>query len=1006
MKVEKKLVLNRYFLNLFGFKEVKDLQARFTNPVPVQEGYDSEGRSFFVQELRLLEGLKIDEDTLLKYDENIKEYLEKINQNREDKIILKYFQYMAVLFTEIFLDKLTSSRQEFLYELNQFLQEYKQEVTDIPFDEFTEKDLNKIAYWMATGSGKTLIMHINFYQFARYKPFNPENIILITPNEGLSKQHYEEATKSGIFCKLYDGNLTSLSGLIGTDGLLIIEITKFVEEKKGEGVTIPVEAFEGKNLVFVDEGHKGQITEERKWKSLRDAISSSGFTFEYSATFGQILGNEEILEEYSKSIIFNYSYKYFYFDGYGKDFYVFNVRSTGLSEENYRNKVLVANLLSYYEQLRLFEENKNLAREYNLEKPLWIFVGTSVSGKGLNSDVLNIVKFLQKVINEEEWLKTEIEEILNGKVLNEDGKDIFENKFYYLREHGYDIFDIYNRIFGGRGSFRIFEIKNAEGELGLKIGENDYYGVINIGDIGKFKKLLEKEGIIVERDSISSSLFEKIKQENSPINILIGSKKFIEGWDTWRVSSMGLLNIGRSEGPQIIQLFGRGIRLKGKKLSLKRSGKPRVTPLETLNIYGIKADYLDKFLEAIKKEEVEYEVINIPIKIMEEKEWKHKLYKLTIDKSKKYENEVFLNLEENSFISVRLDLRPKLRTFEGLEKVEEIKLEEKTKRIPEEIIELLDWDNIYLNLNDFRIQKGYTNLVFNKAILRNYITSGNYKLLLEGKKLILNNFEKIREIEELVILILKKYLDQYYKQSFKSWEARNVELTSMSIKDENIPYEKGGYEIYVDKSKSRLIASIRKLIRDIKKLVLDDARVLPRVYFDRHLYVPLLLESDEIDKISPPGLVKSEKEFVIKLREYLRKNKEKEFLKDKEIFLLRNLSRTGVKFFILSNFYPDFILWIKNNKSQRIVFIDPKGLMHIRDLSHEKIQLHKEIKNIQKALDNPDIMLDSYIFSVTPYKELIKNLTKPPKKEDYIKEHVLFLEDEDCLDYIFKNTTS
>ena len=79
--------------------------------------------------------------------------------------------------------------------------------------------------------------------------------------------------------------------------------------------------------------------------------------------------------------------------------------------------------------------------------------------------------------------------------------------------------------------------------------------------------------------------------------------------------------------------------------------------------------------------------------------------------------------------------------------------------------------------------------------------------------------------------------------------------------------------------------------------------------------------------------------------------------------------------------------------------------MHIRDLSHEKIQLHKEIKNIQKALDNPDIMLDSYIFSVTPYKELIKNLTKPPKKEDYIKEHVLFLEDEDCLDYIFKNTT-
>jgi superfamily II DNA or RNA helicase len=1006
MKVEKKLVLNKYFLSLFGFKEVKDLQARFTHPVPVQEGYDSEGRSFFVQELRLLDGLKIDENTLLKYDENIKEYLEKINQLREDKIILKYFQYMAVLFTEIFLDKFTHSRQEFLYELNQFLQGYKREVTDISFDEFTEEDLNKIAYWMATGSGKTLIMHINFYQFMKYRPFNPENIILITPNEGLSKQHYEEATKSGIVCKLYDGNLTSLSELIGTEGLLIIEITKFVEEKKGEGVTIPVEAFEGKNLVFVDEGHKGQITEERKWKSLREAISSGGFTFEYSATFGQILGNEEILEEYSKSIIFNYSYKYFYFDGYGKDFYVFNVKSTGLSEGDYRNKVLVANLLSYYEQLRLFEESKNLAREYNLEKPLWIFVGTSVSGKGLNSDVLNIVKFLQKVIDEEEWLKTEIEEILNGRVLNRDGKDIFENKFHYLREHGYDIFDVYNIIFGGRGSFKIFEIKNAEGELGLKIGENDYYGVINIGDIGKFKKLLDKEGISVERDSISSSLFEKIKQENSPINILIGSKKFIEGWDTWRVSSMGLLNIGKSEGPQIIQLFGRGIRLKGKNLSLKRSGEPRVMPLETLNIYGIKADYLDKFLEAIQKEEIEYEIINIPIEVMEKERWENRLYKLTVDKSKKYESEVFSFLKETTYLSVKLDLRPKLKTFEGLEKIEETKAEERAKRIPEEITELLDWDNIYLKLNEFRIQKGYTNFIFDKATLRNYITSGNYKLLLEDKDLILNDFGKISEIENLVILILKKYLDQYYKQSFKSWEAKNVELTAIGVKDEDIPYEKGGYEIYVDKNKSRIIASIKKLISDIKKLMLDDARILPRVYFDKHLYVPLLLESDEIDRISPPGLVKSEKEFVINLKEYLRKNKDKKFLRDKEIFLLRNLSRTGVRFFILNNFYPDFILWIKNDKSQRIVFIDPKGLMHIRDLSHEKIQLHNEIKNLEKALNNPNVILDSYILSITPYDELIKGLTKPPKKEDYIKENVLFLEDENCFDYIFRNIDS
>ena len=50
--------------------------------------------------------------------------------------------------------------------------------------------------------------------------------------------------------------------------------------------------------------------------------------FEYSATFGQILSerNKETLEEYSKSIVFDYSYKYFYLDGYGKDFFVINAK--------------------------------------------------------------------------------------------------------------------------------------------------------------------------------------------------------------------------------------------------------------------------------------------------------------------------------------------------------------------------------------------------------------------------------------------------------------------------------------------------------------------------------------------------------------------------------------------------------------------------------------------------------------------------------------------------------
>ena len=96
----------------------------------------------------------------------------------------------------------------------------------------------------------------------------------------------------------------------------------------------------------------------------------------------------------------------------------------------------------------------------------------------------------------------------------------------------------------------------------------------------------------MHEDRFSGSLFGEIDRPDSRLNVLVGSKKFIEGWSSWRVSAMGLLNIGRGEGPQVIQLFGRGVRLKGRQWTLKRSAMlPPPHPdglknLETLLIFG------------------------------------------------------------------------------------------------------------------------------------------------------------------------------------------------------------------------------------------------------------------------------------------------------------------------------------------------------------------------------------------------------------------------------------
>lgn len=76
----------------------------------------------------------------------------------------------------------------------------------------------------------------------------------------------------------------------------------------------------------------------------------------------------------------------------------------------------------------------------------------------------------------------------------------------------------------------------------------------------------------------------------------------------------------KKEGSEIIQLFGRGVRLKGYRFKLKRTnalddldfagdGIPQQHPahiglLETLNIFGIKSDYMKEFQEYLEEEGV------------------------------------------------------------------------------------------------------------------------------------------------------------------------------------------------------------------------------------------------------------------------------------------------------------------------------------------------------------------------------------------------------------------
>jgi len=1006
VKLEKHLVLNKYFLKLFGFEDFEEFRERLKI---LQEDYDSEGRSFFCSEITILPGLKVNKEDLLRYDEAIKIYAERLRKNRRQILNLKYFQYLAILLNEIFFEKYFHHREQFKYELNQFLEEFNSN-NGSDIKPFTEDELKKVAFWMATGSGKTLIMHVNYWQFFKYCREKIDNILLITPNEGLSKQHYIEMDRSGIPCKLYDGNVDSLKTKSGE--VLIIDIHKLTEEKKGQGVTIDVSFFDGKNLVFIDEGHKGQKSEEQKWKRLREGIGKNGFIFEYSATLGQVIGkNKDLLEEYAKSIIFDYSYKYFYTDGYGKDFYVYNLKEDAYTKD-YADLLLTADLLSFYEQYLLYGENKERIKDAKIEKPLWVFVGSKVSGKGLDSDVINVIIFLKKVLESDQFLKKNTADILDGKsgLIDQKGDDIFEGKYRHLKKSKRDLKDIYAKVFNGAGSLELFEIKNADGEIALKTSTSDkYFGVVNVGDTKSVKKLLKEIEIDVKEDSFSNSLFFDINKDASPVNILIGSKKFVEGWDSWRVSSMSLLNMGKGEGPQIIQLFGRGVRLKGRDFSLKREENPDYVTrtLQTLFVFGLNADYINAFLEMLKREELEYEELPIAVRFNRETKWQDKIYTVkTRDEFDFTDNLLTLEADKNILGNLKVDLRPRIAMAHGLSTGAAESEMDEPFRFKDRHLNLVDWDEIYLEAMNYKIAKGFFNLLVQRNILRKLIESNKFKLFVTDEQAALTKFADREKIQRFILTILYSYMDKFYRRAEKRSSMENLIVTPLRKEDDNLNF--GEVILKVPKS---MAGEIKAFLKELEKFYESDIGSIPTIHFDKHLYTPLIAykKGKEMIKSFPVKLNKGETTFIFDLRNYLGNNEE--ILKNREFFLLRNLSRKGVGFFKSAGFYPDFIMWIKERNSQKIVFVDPKGIRNLGNFGDDKIQfcvsyikeiedrIKKEMKG-KKLVDNLELF--AFLVSVSDYESIKGSFgIGGHAKEEFHEHNVFFMKDKDYIDNMF-----
>ena len=809
--------------------------------------------------------------------------------------------------------------------------------------------INRMSFWMATGSGKTLVI-VKLLELLGYLMQNnkipKKDILFLTYRDDLIDQfqkHIDEFNNAGHNISInlidlkqyasYKQNPTLKFG--NTLDVYFYRSDLISDEQKDKIVNYNNYDNNGNWYILLDEAHKGD-REDSKRQTFYSILSRNGFIFNFSATFTDD-------RDYA-TCVYNFNLARFIEEGYGKHIYISKENIKALEKKQdftdaEKQKILLKIFTLQAAINKQFEEIRKISNDL-YHKPLLLTLVNSVNTD--DSDLEIFFKEIEKIAlgnGNKEILEKAKEEIIaelssneakfefEAKQLNQNLQDIIQNLNYS---------DILSYVFNSstNGKIEVLKIPSNKQELIFKLATSDRpFALMKIGDISEWiKNKLSNYEIIEKFDN--ESIFRNLNN-NEDISILMGSRSFYEGWDSNRPNIILFINIGKGTDAKkfVLQSIGRGVRIEP--LPNKRSRavylynnqeidkdifeniKDYIEPLESLFVFGTKADNLKEVIETLKQEKPEV-LLGDLFEINPAVKDKDLLIPVYRDSDK-------IIVEEKDI--VKYPIHP-----DDYEMVKNyfIYINEKVA------LSKYDCDVRVLN----KIKVGFN------GHKKDYFIETKEQLKINNPEFLLQNifkhfsnktkeFQTFKKLDEEIIHfkrinITADKLNSVRQKIEKVKNAKDKEKVESLIDKE---FDEGKISREEYKQKIKEIES--NIVKEAESTYSTNERLKIK-YIANHYYLPVALtESEQLDFIQHIIKHKSEVEFVNELETYLQQ--ENNFFKQFDWWFFSKLDETLDQVYIpyynpktnrIDKFKPDFIFWFKKGEEYTILFLDPKGTEH------------------------------------------------------------------------------